>query len=126
MTNVKDPSDHMIASNDMYPLFDADGKVSGVAEISRSRNTRIKQVRGYAGADCRLYLRRHHGRQQADGGREEPLHVLCRQSLQRFDLRGERRRQGVVCPVHSQLQRAQEQALCRHQLRQHFTGADRQ
>lgn len=49
VTNVKDPSDHMIASNDMYPLFDADGKVSGVAEISRSRNTRIKQVRDTLG-----------------------------------------------------------------------------
>lgn len=49
VTNVKDPSDHMIASNDMYPLFDAEGNVSGVAEISRSRNTRIKQVRDTLG-----------------------------------------------------------------------------
>lgn len=47
--NVKDPNDCMTASNDMYPLFDAQGKVCGVAEISRSRNTKIKQVRDTLG-----------------------------------------------------------------------------
>ena len=42
-------NDYMLASNDMYPLFDAAGKVSGVAEISRSRTTQIKQVQNALG-----------------------------------------------------------------------------
>lgn len=49
VTNVQDPNDCMTASNDMYPLFNAQGKVCGVAEISRSRNTKIKQVRDTLG-----------------------------------------------------------------------------
>ena len=43
------PNDYMLASNDMYPLFDDKGKVSGVAEISRSRTTQIKQVQNALG-----------------------------------------------------------------------------
>ncbi len=43
------PDDYMLASNDMYPLFDKDGKVSGVSEISRSRTTQIKQVQNALG-----------------------------------------------------------------------------
>ena len=42
-------NDYMLASNDMYPLFDDTGKVSGVAEISRSRTTQIKQVQNALG-----------------------------------------------------------------------------
>ena len=42
-------NDYMLASNDMYPLFDDAGKVSGVAEISRSRTTQIKQVQNALG-----------------------------------------------------------------------------
>ncbi len=42
--NENDSSQNMIASNDMYPLLDNNGKVRGVAEISRSRKTKIKQV----------------------------------------------------------------------------------
>ena len=49
VTNVNDPDEYLIASNDMYPLFDSHGQVSGVAEISRSRNTKIKQVRDTLG-----------------------------------------------------------------------------
>lgn len=49
VTNVKEPGDYMIASNDMYPMFDEKGNVSGVSEISRSRNTKIKQVRDTLG-----------------------------------------------------------------------------
>ncbi|MCI8609721.1 MAG: sigma 54-interacting transcriptional regulator [Firmicutes bacterium] len=43
------PNDYMLASNDMYPLFDNQGKVSGAVEISRSRNNQIKQVRNALG-----------------------------------------------------------------------------
>lgn len=44
VTSVKNQNEHMIASNDMYPMFDTKEQVNGVAEISRSRNTKIKQV----------------------------------------------------------------------------------
>lgn len=49
VTNTKDPGAYMIASNDMYPMFDKAGKVNGVAEISRSRNIKIKQARDTLG-----------------------------------------------------------------------------
>lgn len=47
--SLTNPNDYMLASNDMYPLFDDKGKVSGVAEISRSRTTQIKQVQNALG-----------------------------------------------------------------------------
>jgi|GEM_PF-512888 len=49
VTSDKSPGECMIASNDMYPLFDTRNEVSGVAEISRSRNTKINQVRDTLG-----------------------------------------------------------------------------
>lgn len=49
VTSLDDPSGYMIASNDMYPMLDSKGAVSGVAEISRSRNTKIKQARDTLG-----------------------------------------------------------------------------
>mgnify|MGYP002550824096 FL=1 len=49
VVSTASPNDYMLASNDMYPLFDAAGKVSGVAEISRSRTTQIKQVQNALG-----------------------------------------------------------------------------
>ena len=49
VTNAKDQSEYMLASNDMYPMFDNSGNVSGVAEISRSRNNKISQVRDTLG-----------------------------------------------------------------------------
>ena len=49
VASTTSPNDYMLASNDMYPLFDAAGKVSGVAEISRSRTTQIKQVQNALG-----------------------------------------------------------------------------
>ncbi len=49
VTNNEAAGDCMIASNDMYPLFDDRGVVNGVAEISRSRNTKIDQVRDTLG-----------------------------------------------------------------------------
>lgn len=49
VVSTTSPNDYMLASNDMYPLFDAAGKVSGVAEISRSRTTQIKQVQNALG-----------------------------------------------------------------------------
>ena len=49
VASSEEPSGYMIASNDMYPMLDSKGNVSGVAEISRSRNTKIKQVRDTLG-----------------------------------------------------------------------------
>lgn len=49
VTNIKAPGEYLIASNDMYPMFSSDGRVLGVAEISRSRNFKIKQVRDTLG-----------------------------------------------------------------------------
>ena len=49
VTSISNPQDYMRASNDMYPLFDKSGKVSGVAEISRSRTNQIKQVQSVLG-----------------------------------------------------------------------------
>lgn len=49
VVSTNDPDDYMLASNDMYPLFDKEGKVSGVSEISRSRTTQIKQVQNALG-----------------------------------------------------------------------------
>lgn len=51
VTNVNDPpsKESLMASNDMYPIFDDEGNVKGVAEISRSRNTKINQVRDTLG-----------------------------------------------------------------------------
>lgn len=49
VTSTVDPDEYMIASNDMYPLFDDKGQISGIAEISRSRNRQISQVRDTLG-----------------------------------------------------------------------------
>lgn len=49
VTDAKDPSSYMVASNDMYPMFSEGGKVCGVSEISRSRNIKIEQARDTLG-----------------------------------------------------------------------------
>ena len=98
MTNVKDPSDHMIASNDMYPLFDADGKVSGVAEISRSRNTRIKQVRDTLGLTADYTFEDIMGDSKPMADAKNLSMSFAASPYNVFDLRGERRRQGSCLP----------------------------
>ena len=42
--STKNPNEYMFASNDIYPLHDNEGKISGVVEISRSRSKEIKQM----------------------------------------------------------------------------------
>lgn len=51
VVNVNDPSskESLMASNDMYPIINDNGHVEGVSEISRSRNTKINQVRDTLG-----------------------------------------------------------------------------
>lgn len=44
VTNINDSGKRLLASNDMYPMFDSKGRICGVAEIARSRNFKIKQV----------------------------------------------------------------------------------
>lgn len=38
-------NEYMFASNDIYPLHDSQGNISGVVEISRSRSKQLKQLR---------------------------------------------------------------------------------
>lgn len=40
----RNPNEYLFASNDIYPLHNSEGKISGVVEISRSRSKEIKQM----------------------------------------------------------------------------------
>lgn len=41
---TKTPKENILATNDMYPLFDEEGHVNGVIEIARLRNKKIREV----------------------------------------------------------------------------------
>lgn len=41
---TKTPKENILATNDMYPLFDEEGHVNGVVEIARLRNKKIREV----------------------------------------------------------------------------------
>ena len=45
----KSSKENILATNDMYPLFDEAGNIDGVVEIARLRNKKIKEVRSALG-----------------------------------------------------------------------------
>ncbi len=46
---TKSQKENILATNDMYPIFDKEGKVNGVVEIARLRNKTIREVRSALG-----------------------------------------------------------------------------
>ncbi len=46
---TKSQKENILATNDMYPIFDREGKVNGVVEIARLRNKTIREVRSALG-----------------------------------------------------------------------------
>lgn len=46
---TKASKENILATNDMYPIFDKEGKVNGVVEIARLRNKKIREVRSALG-----------------------------------------------------------------------------
>lgn len=52
ITSVDQPDHRVLASNDIYPIFDSDGKIEGAVEISRSRNKKLKQLSDELGCNA--------------------------------------------------------------------------
>lgn len=46
---TKAPKENILATNDIYPIFDKEGQVNGVVEIARLRNKKIREVRSALG-----------------------------------------------------------------------------
>lgn len=46
---TKASKENILATNDMYPIFDKEGQVNGVVEIARLRNKKIREVRSALG-----------------------------------------------------------------------------
>ena len=123
---TKSQKENILATNDMYPIFDREGKVNGVVEIARLRNKTIREVRSALGLTADYTFDDIIGESRLMAEKKQLAATFAGSAYNIFDLWGKRCRQGVVCPVHSQLQRTKKQPLCRNQLRQHCTGADRQ
>ncbi len=46
---TKASKENILATNDMYPIFDKEGRINGVVEIARLRNKKIREVRSALG-----------------------------------------------------------------------------